>query len=112
MERVLIKDIKDCLGKEITALGRIIGLRKMGGLTFVILQDYTGQIQAVFEKEPEAKFGEAVMVAGKPRQDERAKGGFEIEGQKLEVIAKARCYSSSGLDFGNAAPCVISRPSR
>jgi len=88
MKRVLIKDIENYLAKEITIAGRIIGLRKMGGITFVILQDYTSQIQTVFEKEVTAKFGEAVSVTGSPRKDERAKSGFELEGKSFEVIAK------------------------
>jgi len=88
MERVLVSEIEKHLGKEITIAGRIIGLRKMGSITFVILQDYTGQIQTVFEKEVVAKFGEAVTISGSPRKDERAKSGFEIEGKVLKVIAK------------------------
>jgi len=88
MERVLIKDIEKHIGKEVTILGRIINLREMGGITFALVQDYSGQIQTVWEKDFPAKMGEAVMVTGTPREDTRAKGGLEIAGEKVEIIAK------------------------
>ncbi len=88
MQRVLIKDVKENVGKEITIAGRIINLRVMGGITFAQIQDYSGEIQVVFEKVIPAKMGEVVKITGSPREDERAKGGYEIAAEKVEVIAK------------------------
>ena len=88
MERVLVKDIEKQVGKKVTILGRIINLREMGGITFALVQDYSGQIQTVWEKDFPAKMGEAVEITGTPRKDERAHGGVEVEGIELSVISK------------------------
>jgi len=88
MERILIQDIEKHIGKEVTILGRIINLREMGGITFALVQDYSGQIQTVWEKDFTAKMGEAIEITGTLRKDERAKGGFELAGEKVEIIAK------------------------
>ncbi len=87
MQRVLIKDIEKSLGKEIMIAGRVSNLRTMGGIAFAQIQDYTGTIQAVFEKAVPFKMGEAVSVTGTPRKDERAKSGSEIAAKKSEVIS-------------------------
>ena len=88
MQRILIKDIEKQVGKKVTIFGRIINLREMGGITFALVQDYSGQIQTVWEKDFTAKMGEAIEITGTLRKDERAKGGFELAGEKVEIIAK------------------------
>jgi len=87
MQRTLISQISQNLNKEILIKGRVINLRKMGGISFALVQDYSGAIQTVWEKEAEIKMGDAVEVTGSVRQDERAKGGFEIVGSKVKVVA-------------------------
>ena len=87
MERTLIKDVSEKSGKEILIKGRVINLRKMGGISFVQVQDYTSKIQTVWENEIPAKMGDAVEVKGKVKKEERAKGGFEIEGEEIKVVS-------------------------
>lgn len=87
MERTLISQASRNIGKEILIKGRIINLREMGGISFVLIQDYSGVIQTVWEKETEAKMGDAVAVVGSVRKDERAKGGFEIVGKEMKIVA-------------------------
>ena len=87
MARTLIRDLDEKAGKEVTLLGRIQNIRALGNVTFVILQDYTGVIQCVFEKDPGTKTGEAVEITGVVKEEPRAKGGFEIQGKELKVIA-------------------------
>jgi len=87
MQRTLINQISQNLDKEILIKGRVINLRKMGGITFTLLQDYSGAIQTVWEKEIQIKLGDAVEVIGTVRQDERAKGGFEISGKEIRSIS-------------------------
>jgi len=88
MERILIKDIEKQVGEKVTIFGRIINLREMGGITFALVQDYSGQIQTVWEKDFPAKMGEVIEITGTPREDTRAKGGFELAGEKVTIIAK------------------------
>ncbi|MEK7149594.1 MAG: aspartate--tRNA(Asn) ligase [Patescibacteria group bacterium] len=87
MERTLINSVSHHISKEVLIKGRIINLRKMGGISFVQVQDYTGKIQTVWGKEIPAKMGDAVEVIGFVKKDERAKGGYEIEGNEMVVIA-------------------------
>lgn len=88
MQRVLISDLQNQIGKSVTIAGRILNTRKLGGITFAIIQDYTGIAQTVWEKEFEAGVGEAVEISGEVRTDERAVGGIEIAGLKLEIVSK------------------------
>lgn len=87
MERTLINQIKEKEGQEILLSGRIMNTRKLGGISFLQLQDRTGSVQIVFEKETEAKVNDVIKVIGKIKKDERAKAGFEISGAEIEIIA-------------------------
>ena len=87
MQRTLIKEVNKNIGKEVLIQGRIINLRKMGGISFALVQDYSGAIQTVLEKSAEVNMGDAVEIVGSVRQDERAKGGYEIVGKEIKVIA-------------------------
>lgn len=87
MNRVLIKEISQNIGQEILIKGRVINLRKMGGITFVLVQDYTGAAQTVWEKEIGIKMGDAVEIIGVVKEEARAKGGFEIMGKEAMVIS-------------------------
>ena len=96
MARFLIKDAKQKLNQDVLIMGRVINIRKLSAITFLQIQDYTGFIQTVWEKEVEvkaglptealAKVGDVVEIEGQVRQDERAKGGCEILGKNLKVI--------------------------
>lgn len=88
MERTLVSNLKENSGKEVTLKGRVQNIRALGNVTFVILQDYSGTIQCVFEKDPGARVGEAVEIKGTVKEEPRARGGFEIQGQVCTVIAK------------------------
>jgi aspartyl/asparaginyl-tRNA synthetase len=65
MERTLIKDLAQLVGKEVSVSGRILNMRVLSGKTFVVFQDYTGVVQAVFASEPALKIGEAAVSAGR-----------------------------------------------
>jgi len=88
MERTLISKIEEGL-EQVELKGRILNLRKLGNISFVLLQDYTGQIQIVFEKMKDVKLGDLILVRGKVVKDDRAKTGFEIHGEEIEVISSS-----------------------
>ncbi len=67
-------------------MGRLYGLRKMGGITFVILQDRKGLIQSVFEQEISAKVGSIISINGLVKEEKRAPQGTELSGKSIEVI--------------------------
>ena len=84
--RVLSSQLKDYIGQEVKLLGRLYGLRKMGGITFVILQDRKGLAQMVFEQEITAKVGSVISISGLVKEEKRAPQGAELAGKSLEVI--------------------------
>lgn len=89
MERVLIKDISQFEGKEILIFGRVVNTRKLGSINFIIVQDYSGLIQTVAEKDTPAQTGDAVEISGTVKKDDRAKGGYEVSVKKLEIVSKS-----------------------
>lgn len=87
MERTLLKDISETEGQEVLVRGRVTNIRALNNLTFIQIQDYTSNIQVVFEKNLEVKISEAVEITGKTIKDERSKTGFEIQGSEITIIA-------------------------
>jgi len=87
MERTLIGQISKYEGKNALIKGRVFNRRDLGNIVFLIIQDYTGMIQTVFEKGIEVKTGDSVVLEGLIKKDERAKGGYEMKGEKIEVVS-------------------------
>jgi len=87
MERTLIKNIAEKDGDKALIKGRVFNIRNLGNILFLIIQDYTGMIQVVFDKGTEIKIGDSVIIEGSVKKDERAKGGYEIKGEKLEIAS-------------------------
>jgi len=90
MERTLIQDAKDKIEQVATIAGRVIALRALGNnIKFVVVSDYTGKIQTVWDEAhpTDAKIGDAVVLTGKVVEDKRAKDGCEIVGEELTVLA-------------------------
>jgi nondiscriminating aspartyl-tRNA synthetase len=87
MERILINQISENEDKKILIKGRVLNMRNLGNVVFLIVQDYTGTIQTVFEKADEVKIGDVVAIEGIVKKESRSKYGFEISGEKVEVIS-------------------------
>jgi nondiscriminating aspartyl-tRNA synthetase len=88
MERALIGKISEHEDKQAVIKGRVFNIRNLGNIVFLIVQDYTGTIQVVVDKSTEVKTGDAVVITGLVKKDARAKSGFEIKGEKLEVVSQ------------------------
>src|SRR5438067_2727262 len=86
------------VGEEVTIKGWLYNLRESGKLLFPIFRDGTGFIQGVLHKSAvsseifESVKGltqeSSVIVTGTVRADKRAKGGYELDVQDAQVIAK------------------------
>jgi len=87
MQRTLIKDLTNQIGQEVTLLGRVLNIRKLGSIVFVVLQDFSGTVQTVWETEIKVGIGEAIKITGLVKADTRAKSGVEISGTKLEIVS-------------------------
>lgn len=87
MERTLINQIQKNDGQKVLIRGRVLNARNLGNVVFLIVQDYTGTIQTVFEKTEEVKIGDAVAIEGTAKKEPRSKYGFEIQGEKVEIVS-------------------------
>ena len=67
--------------------GRILNMRNLGNVVFLIVQDYTGTIQVVFAKIIEVKIGDSVAIEGIAKKEPRSKYGFEIQGENIKIIS-------------------------
>ncbi|OGZ27198.1 MAG: aspartate--tRNA(Asn) ligase [Candidatus Nealsonbacteria bacterium RIFOXYB1_FULL_40_15] len=87
MERILINQIEKKEGQKIMIKGRILNMRNLGNVVFLIAQDYTGTIQVVFDKSIEVKIGDSVAIEGVAKKEPRSKYGYEIQGESIEIIS-------------------------
>src|SRR5271155_1464501 len=85
-------------GQTVTIQGWLYNLRESGKLLFPIFRDGTGLIQGVlhvksvapevFETVKGLTQESSVVVRGKVREDKRAKGGYELDVENVEVISR------------------------
>ncbi|MHB9293507.1 putative nondiscriminating aspartyl-tRNA synthetase [Hollandina sp. SP2] len=96
--RVLAKDIaqtcRDKPGETVEVFGWVHRIRELGGITFVILRDRSGMLQLVLSEDADFDISSltlesSVKVAGVPALNEKAPGGVELRGYKVEYIARA-----------------------
>jgi len=87
MERTLIGEVSKKDGQKVLVKGRILNTRNLGNVVFLVVQDYTGVIQTVLDKETPAKNGEAVAIEALVKKEPRARGGYELQADKIEVIS-------------------------
>jgi asparaginyl-tRNA synthetase len=95
---VEIRNVSSRAGQEVTIQGWLYNLRESGKLLFPIVRDGTGMIQGVVVKAAvppevfEAIKGltqeSSLRITGKPRADQRAPGGFELDVTNVEVIQR------------------------
>lgn len=96
MKRTLTGEINKEIGKEVTLCGWIHKLRKLGGISFIVLRDRRGLAQAVIdgskenEKLSELTTESVVKITGKVVKEERAPHGAELHNCKIEVISPVK----------------------
>ncbi len=96
MKRTLTTDINRQIGKEITLYGWIHKLRKLGGISFIVLRDRAGLAQAVIDgarendKLKELTTETVVKITGKVVKEERAPYGAELHDAKIEVLSPVK----------------------
>jgi len=87
MLRTLSSELNKYFDQPVLLKGRVYNLRKMGAISFLVLQDRAGLAQVVFEKPVEVNIGAIVYIEGQAKKEERAPGGVEVRGEKLTVAA-------------------------
>lgn len=96
MQRTLTTQINKEIGKEVTLLGWIHKLRKLGGISFVVIRDRSGLAQAVIDgtkendKLKDLTTESVVKITGKVVNEERAPHGAELHDCKIEIISPVK----------------------
>jgi aspartyl-tRNA synthetase len=95
MERTLIKNIKDKIGKQVRIRGRVDTIRDQGKIVFLIIRDRTGKIQVVsWEKEQNSESSKTIKaltlesvvdITGKVKETKQVDTGYEIELEEITV---------------------------
>uniref|UniRef100_A0A7V4E3K9 Aspartate--tRNA(Asp/Asn) ligase n=1 Tax=candidate division WOR-3 bacterium TaxID=2052148 RepID=A0A7V4E3K9_UNCW3 len=91
MKRILIKDLRKYLNKEVLLFCWVEGIRKIGRLQFFILRDRSGQIQGICDKEIEnlSKVEKSTVckIWGKVKEESQAPKGMEVVINKIEILS-------------------------
>jgi asparaginyl-tRNA synthetase len=108
--RASIQDISKHEGQEVTIAGWLSNRRSSGKIHFLIVRDGTGFVQAVMSK---AAVGDdaftradhlsqetSLSVTGTVRADARAKGGYEIDVQDVQIHGEAHDYPITPKEHG------------
>ncbi len=96
MKRVLTSEINKHIGEEILLEGWIHKLRKLGGISFIVLRDRAGLAQAVIDgakendKLKELTTETVVKITGKVVKEERAPHGAELHDAKIEILSPVK----------------------
>src|ERR1700676_1191988 len=92
MSRVLNRDLKSSIGKNIQVSGWLHKKRLLGGLTFINVRDRSGIVQIVVQDKAEVEklrglqIGPVLKVNGNVVEEERAPGGVELHDATIEVL--------------------------
>src|SRR5262245_13319369 len=108
--RTYIQDIARHEGQRVTIDGWLHNRRSSGKIHFLIVRDGTGFIQAVMSKAAvgEEAFTRAdhlsqetsLSVTGTVRADKRARGGYEIDVETVDVHGEAHDYPITPKEHG------------
>jgi nondiscriminating aspartyl-tRNA synthetase len=99
MKRILIKDLKEYVGKEVLLQGWIQDIRNLNKTKFIILRDKTGDMQTVaFQGETEQESLDAINklmkesvieIIGIVKEHKQSRWGLEIGIKKVNLITQA-----------------------
>ncbi len=93
MQRILVEEVKNHIGKEILLKGWIHQIRPLGKIAFILLRDRTGIIQTIITDLKRINVAEleresAIEILGKVKQEKQAPDGIEVEVSKINVISR------------------------
>ncbi|MBL8149666.1 MAG: asparagine--tRNA ligase [Blastocatellia bacterium] len=110
MRQTYIKEIAKHVGEEVTIKGWLYNIRSSGKLMFPQIRDGSGIIQGVVFKKAVSEETwknfelltqeSSIVVKGKPREDSRAPGGYELDITELEIVQIAQDYPITPKEHG------------
>lgn len=98
MERLRTTELAAHVGERVRVSGWLNTLRRLGGITFLVIRDGWGIVQAVAEQESdlaplteaEAGVESVIAVEGTVTSSSQAPGGLELQGIVIEVIVPVK----------------------
>jgi nondiscriminating aspartyl-tRNA synthetase len=90
--RVLTRDLKEHIGKQVMLQGWLHKKRLLGGLTFINVRDRGGIVQIVLKDKDEVEklrgmqIGTVLEVEATVKEEPRAPGSVELHGARLTVM--------------------------
>jgi nondiscriminating aspartyl-tRNA synthetase len=91
--RSFIAGLRERPGEHVVIRGWVFRLRILAKTTFIVVRDCTGEAQCVAATDSlrasRIRLDDAVQVDGLVRLDERARGGFEIDVARVEILNRA-----------------------
>ena len=110
MSHVYIDRIGAHVGETVTIKGWLHNRRSSGKIHFLVVRDGTGFLQVVmgrndvpadtFQAADHLSQESSIIVTGTVREDKRAKGGYELTANALEVVAPAHDYPITPKEHG------------
>ena len=83
-------------GSKVSIRGWVHRKGELKEKVFVVIRDSSGILQAVFpassKEAQKATIESSVQLSGSLSKDERAPGGFEIKGDKIEIVGLAETF--------------------
>jgi aspartyl-tRNA synthetase len=97
MERTVISQVPEAIGKEIKISGFVHIIRDQGSIIFILIRDISATVQAVVLKQNTDAFQTAkglthesvVEIVGKVKTEKNAPNGFELEVQEIKILSRA-----------------------
>ena len=99
MERILIDQLKNKIGKEVRIRGRVDTIRDQGKIVFLIIRDRSGKIQAVawqgngeeLIKTVKSLTPESIVdITGEVKEANQVEQGFEIDIKDIKIDSLAQ----------------------
>jgi len=87
--RTLASEVKNSLGGEVELKGWVHRIRELGGISFVVLRDRSGQVQLVIQGKADFALESVIEVKGPVRANEKAPGGVEVGADAIKLLAAA-----------------------
>ena len=93
----IINNFDELKDNNVSVAGRIIGIRKMGGIYFIDLLDYKGKLQIIVKKDSiEKKYFEIIelcdvadIIGINGKVTKTSRGEISVDAEGIEVLAKA-----------------------
>jgi len=109
--KILSKDLKKYLNKEVSLKGWVYNSRRSGKIGFLTFRDGFGLLQCIVAKNDvgEEKFEifktltqeSSILISGKVVENERAPGGLELIANDLDILHLSKDYPISPKEHGS-----------